>query len=269
MSTKPRRVLLLGVLLAAFLVAAPPLEAHELVPKALLEYLEANPDATPQELREFAAQSSPLFAAKFKNAEELLRIVRNQNTSFFDNARNFLTLGIEHILSGPDHVLFVLALLLAFRTYRDILRLTGTFTLAHSITLVLAGFDILRLSSAIVEPMIAFSIGYVALSTTFFSASRFTLLAKEKVAAVFFFGLFHGLGFAGLLKELSIPRENFISSLLSFNLGIEFGQLVIVALAMPLILAARRRPWYPRVINVAGLTLGFVGIVWGIYRIVG
>lgn len=265
---RPRHLVVAGVMLAALLIVAAPAEGHELVPKALLEYLETNPDATPQELQEFAAQESPLFAAKFKNAEELLRIVRNQKTTFFDNARNFLTLGVEHILSGPDHILFVLALLLAFRTYRDILRLTGTFTLAHSITLVLAGLDILRLTSSIVEPVIAFSIGYVALSTTLFSESRFHLLAKEKIAAVFFFGLFHGLGFAGLLRDLSIPRENFISSLLSFNLGIEIGQLIIVAAAMPVILAVRHTPWYPRAIKAAGLVLGVIGISWGAYRII-
>ena len=152
---------------------------------------------------------------------------------------------------------------------QDIFKLTSTFTVAHSITLVLAGASIVRVSPRIVEPLIAFSIAFVALTTVFLGRTRFAILAREKLATVFFFGLFHGLGFAGLLGELGIPRERFLSSLFSFNIGIEIGQLVIVLIAVPAIYAVREKLWYPAVNKSAALLLGAVGIVWGVVRIVG
>ncbi len=243
--------------------------AHELIPKQLKEYLQTNPNATPEEIKAFADNQAPEFSEKFKDGEAIISIIQNQNTTFFDNIIDFLKLGVHHILSGADHILFVLSLLLVFVSWKEILKLTGTFTIAHSITLILAGTGILTLSSQIVEPFIAFSIAYVAITTVFFKGKKFVGDARAKVAMVFFFGLFHGLGFAGLLQEIEIPQDKFITSLLSFNLGIEAGQVFIVLLAFPFIYFFRNKQWYSVLIKILAIVIAILGIVWGIQRIIG
>ena len=242
-------------------------EAHELIPRELQEYIQTHPEATPDEIQQFAYSQSPEFANKFQNWAEILKIVRDRNTSFIDNMFDFFRIGIWHILSGPDHILFVLSLLLVFVSWRDILRLTTTFTIAHSITLILAGTWLLVLSSTIVEPMIALSIAYVAFTSVFLWDNLFLWGSRSKIVAIFFFGLFHGLGFAGLLREINIPSDKFISSLLAFNLGIEWWQLVIVWLAFPIIYIFRHKAWYPRCMQVFSILIIVVAIYWFIERI--
>ncbi len=243
--------------------------AHELIPKAIQQFIIDHPNASPEEIQTFAKAETPQFASQFKNIDDLMKIVRNQQTSWWDNAWDFIKLGVKHILGGTDHILFVLSLLLAFNTWKDIFKLTSTFTVAHSITLVLAGLSILTLPSRIVEPTIAFSIAFVALSTVLLQHSKYAQWIHKKLFVVFFFGLFHGLGFAGLLQELRIPSEKFALSLFSFNVGIEIGQLTIVVIAVPLILLAKRYRWFPRANTLAGITLGIIGLVWGVQRMIG
>lgn len=243
------------------------IEAHELIPKELKTYLEEHPNATDQEIVEFANEQSPEFTQKFQDAAAIIKIARNQNTSFFDNMLDFFKLGIKHILSGPDHILFVLSLLLVFISWKEIMKLTTTFTVAHSITLILAGTGLLTLSSRIVEPIIALSIAYVAITSVFLKGTLFFGEHKGKIAAVFFFGLFHGLGFAGLLKEIKIPSDKFVSSLLAFNLGIEGGQLLIVLAAFPFIYFFRSKPWYPNTIKVFTIIIALIAIFWFIQRV--
>ncbi len=187
--------------------------AHDLIPKELEVYIQEHPNATGDEVKAFADSQSPDFAKKFKDGAEIVNIVRNRDTNFLDNMWDFLKIGVGHILSGPDHILFVLSLLLVFVGIRDILRLTATFTVAHSITLVLSGLGILTVSPRISEPLIALSIAYVALTSVFLHDNKYVGQQRGKVISVFFFGLFHGLGFAGLLKEIQIPADKFISSL--------------------------------------------------------
>ena len=242
--------------------------AHDLIPQKLKVYIQEHQNATPEEIKQFADEQTPEFAQKFRDGAEIVNMARNVKTSFFDNMFDFLKLGIIHILSGPDHVLFVLSLLLVFATWRDILKLTATFTVAHSITLILAGTGLLTLTPRIVEPMIALSIAYVAISTVFFSGKMFIGENRGKMAAVFFFGLFHGLGFAGLLKEIQVPQDKFASSLLSFNLGIEAGQLIIISLAFPLIFLFRKKKWYANVIKCIALLIAGVALLWFVQRIV-
>lgn len=241
--------------------------AHELLPKEIQDYITTHPNATVEELQAFMNEKTPQFASKYKTAEQVLQLLQNQNTSVFDNAGDFIKLGVGHILSGADHILFVLSLLLVFLGIRQMLRLTITFTIAHSITLVLAGTGILVLSPRIVEPFIAFSIAYTALTSVFLKKYRFFSDPKNKIGAVFFFGLFHGLGFAGLLKEIRIPEDKFLSSLLSFNVGIELGQILIVTLALPFIYFGYKKAWYPREVQILAVLMGGVGMTWGIQRI--
>jgi hydrogenase/urease accessory protein HupE len=265
---KIKKVVLVCMFLICVMGAIPHAsQAHELLPKALLEYVDAHPDATSEQIEAFVREQTPEFAEKYKDKEKILDIIRDRKTSFWDNMYDFTKIGIHHILSGLDHILFVISLILVFISIREVLRLTFTFTLAHSITLVLAGTGLLVLSSRIVEPMIALSISFVAITSVFFAHKKWIGGTRAKVAMVFGFGLFHGLGFAGLLQEIHVPQEKFVSSLLAFNIGIEIGQLMIVCLALPLIYLARNKSWYPYLIKTLSIVIGILGIVWATQRV--
>lgn len=263
-----KRIVLVVLMLALgfFLLNPPPASAHELLPKNVVEYIKDNPDASPEQIRSYIEGNAPEFSDKIKSQQDLIRIV-NQKTNFFDNAFDFLKVGVKHILSGPDHILFVLSLLLVFKGIRNILLYTGTFTIAHSLTLILAGSGILTLSSRVVEPVIALSIAVVALSSVFLRGNKYFGDIRYKLGIIFFFGLFHGLGFAGLLQEIQVPQDKFISSLLSFNIGIEIGQLIIVGLALPFIYLLRGKPWYPILVKVIAVAVAVVAIFWFFQRL--
>ena len=142
----------------------------------------------------------------------------------------FLILGIEHILTGYDHLLFLFGLLIIGIGFRDAALIITSFTIAHSITLALATYDLIRLPSNIVEPLIALSIVYVGIEN---------ILKKEvryRWALTFAFGLIHGLGFASVLRDLGIgDRAGDGWMVLLFNLGVELGQLGIACVALPII----------------------------------
>ena len=243
--------------------------AHELLPKEIVEYLNNNPNATPEELLNFANTQSGEIAKTLqsRSTQEILSIINNTEVHFWDNAFDFSKLGVRHILSGPDHILFVLTLLLVFSSISEIVRLITAFTVAHSITLILAGTGILVLAPDMVEPLIALSIAVMALSTVFLR--KFTLMENpwSKIAIVFFFGLFHGLGFAGLLEEIAIPKNNFISSLFAFNVGIEAGQLFIIGAALPVIFYVRNYKWYPSAIKIIAVIISVIAFYWFIERL--
>ena len=139
------------------------INAHELLPQNVLQFIEKNPEASVEELQIFISENAPSLVKSTQSKSDIDLLLGNQETTFWDNSFDFFKLGIEHILSGPDHILFVISLLLAVISLKEILQLTGTFTIAHSITLILAGAGILTLPSRIVEPIVAFSISYVAL----------------------------------------------------------------------------------------------------------
>ncbi|HSH55777.1 MAG TPA: HupE/UreJ family protein [Candidatus Limnocylindrales bacterium] len=244
-------------------------KAHELIPKEVLEYVQNNPDATPEEIENFTRQNAPEFSENTKGGEDIIRIAQDQDASLLDNSLDFIQLGIQHILSGPDHILFVLTLLLAFISIGKTLKLVTAFTLAHSITLILAGASILTLSSQIVEPLIALSISIMAVTTVFFRNNKYVGTIQAKAGIVFFFGLFHGLGFAGLLQEIQVPSDKFLSSLIAFNIGIEIGQIIIIMLALPFILLFKNKPWYNRLIQIFAGTIAAIGIVWALQRAFG
>ena len=262
-----KTILVLTVLM--LLGSASPVYAHDLLPKPVVEYLKAHPQATPDEIQAYAQTLDPEMAAKFSNTSDIIRIVRNQQTSIWDNALDFFRLGVGHILSGPDHILFVLSMLLVFVSVAELLQLTSTFTVAHSITLLLAGAGILTLSPKITEPLIALSIACMALLTVFGKGSRIHVDGVRKLGIVFFFGLFHGLGFAGLLREIDVPADKFLSSLFAFNVGIEAGQLIIIACALPFIFGFRKAWWYPRAIQVIAVCISLLALFWVAQRVFG
>src|SRR6185369_628571 len=171
-------------------------------------------------------------------------------------ARQYFALGYTHILpQGTDHILFVLGIFLLSARWRSILLQVSTFTIAHSITLGLTMYGVVSLPARIVEPMIALSIAYVALEN--FVTSE---LKPWRLALVFSFGLLHGMGFAGVLKALGLPRSEFLTALLTFNLGVEGGQLTVIGIACLCVIWFRHHNWYHRRIVVpASMVIAAIG----------
>ena len=175
---------------------------------------------------------------------------------------SFVAEGVHHILTGYDHILFLLCLLLPavvrrqggrwvpVATWRQalapVLGVVTLFTLAHSITLALAAFGLVSLSSSFIEPAIALTIMVAA------ADNIYPVFGRLRYAITFVFGLIHGFGFAGALREVSLPPLQFALALLKFNLGIEAGQLGIVVLVVPLLFAVRRWAGYRRVVLLGG-----------------
>ena len=155
----------------------------------------------------------------------------NQPTSTFVD---FLKLGVEHILTGYDHLLFLFSLLVVTRSFWPALKIITFFTIAHSITLALAGMNFVDIPSSIVEPLIAASIVYVGLENI---VRKDKVTTKQRCILTFCFGLVHGFGFAGVLREMDISslETGILVPLFSFNLGVELGQIAVAAIVLPLI----------------------------------
>ena len=150
-----------------------------------------------------------------------------ESMSKTDAAILYLQLGFKHIVPlGFDHILFVLSLFLLSPKLKPVLWQATAFTVAHSLTLGLAMFKVITPSPAIVEPIIALSIMYVALENIFSPS-----LKKSRIGIVFLFGLVHGMGFANALGSLGLPQNAYITSLIMFNVGVELGQLVVILAA--------------------------------------
>jgi hydrogenase/urease accessory protein HupE len=178
---------------------------------------------------------------------------------------SFMMLGIEHILTGFDHLCFLLALLLVAPRLRDVFTVITTFTVAHSLTLAAAALGAVSLSSSIVEPLIAASIAYVGLENLFLRGQP-----KYRLVVVFGFGLIHGLGFAsGLAERLpGVTGLAVVPPLLAFNAGVEFGQLVVAACLVPLIRLVRTKPNFSvRMQPACSLVIAIAGFVWLIQRV--
>jgi len=178
----------------------------------------------------------------------------------------YLVLGFEHILpKGLDHILFVVGLFLLSTRLRPLLWQVTAFTVAHSVTLALSMLGVVELPSRIVESLIALSIAYVAIENLFTAR-----LHAWRTALVFGFGLLHGLGFAGVLRELGLPPDDFVPALVSFNLGVELGQLSVVALAFVLVGRFRSSAWYRRAIVLpVSAAIALTGLYWAWERAVG
>jgi hydrogenase/urease accessory protein HupE len=180
-------------------------------------------------------------------------------------ARRYLALGFTHIVpGGMDHVLFVLGIYLLSGRARSVLWQVSAFTVAHSITLGLSMYGVVSVSPTVVEPLIALSIAYVAIENVFLSE-----LKSWRVALVFAFGLLHGLGFAGALRELGLPRSEFVTALLTFNAGVEAGQLAVIGTAFLLVgWYSAHRVWYrSRIVIPASVLIACTAVYWTIQRL--
>jgi hydrogenase/urease accessory protein HupE len=195
----------------------------------------------------------------------LALLVPSPRIDRFGTAWRYLTLGFTHIVpKGLDHMLFVLGIYLLSGRARSVLWQVSAFTIAHSITLGLSMYGVVAMSPRIVEPLIALSIAYVAVENIFLSE-----LKSWRVALVFAFGLLHGMGFAGALKELGLPRSEFVTALLTFNMGVEAGQLAVIGAAFMLVgWHCANYSWYrSRVVVPASSAIACTAVYWTIARL--
>lgn len=187
-------------------------------------------------------------------------------TSWFGTAWRYLALGFTHIVPhGLDHMLFVLGIYLLSRRAKAVLWQVSAFTVAHSITLGLSMYGLVSVPARIVEPLIAISIAYVAIENLFLSE-----LKSWRVALIFGFGLLHGMGFAGALQEVGLPRSEFATALLMFNVGVEAGQLAVIGAAFLLVgWHCANRDWYrSRVVVPASVLIACTAVYWTIERLI-
>lgn len=179
-------------------------------------------------------------------------------------ARAYTALGVEHILTGYDHLAFVLALLFLVGFNRRLLLTITAFTAAHSLTLAISALGLLTLRSPPVEATIALSIMLVAGEALH---TRTTLSKRWPALVAFLFGLVHGLGFAGALQEIGLPQQHLAVALLTFNVGVELGQLLVVAIAFAIYRALARQPQLGAARKPALYAIGSVAAYWSIARI--
>ena len=183
----------------------------------------------------------------------------------YETITNYIELGYKHILpKGTDHILFILGLFLFSTALRPLLWQITMFTIAHTITLGLAMNGIFDLPERVVQPLIALSIVYVGIENVF--SQR---LQKSRLILVFAFGLLHGLGFASMLADFGMPDNAFVTALISFNVGVELGQLSILLMTYLLIgFWFGQREWYKAlVINPASIVIALIAFYWFIDRL--
>ncbi|MGI9518317.1 MAG: HupE/UreJ family protein [Pirellulaceae bacterium] len=190
-------------------------------------------------------------------------------------AWTYFVLGVEHILLGIDHLLFVLALLLIVNDWWKLVKTITAFTIAHSITLVLATLGYVNVPGPPVEAIIALSIVFVAAEIVRGQHGKPGLTERWPWVVAFTFGLLHGLGFAGALSEVGLPQTSIPMALLTFNLGVEAGQLLFVAAMLAMYLGARwvlsqfQTEFPTWIVNVPAYAIGGIAAFWMVERVAG
>ncbi len=234
-------------------------------------------DLDPAHRGYFSVQDSRAFNAGVFRANERTVTFAVKQYRVLETVHEFIREGMHHILEGTDHLLFLLALLLpaalirkerewlprpGFRAaLKEVLKVVTAFTLAHSITLALGFFGLVRLPENWIESAIAASVFLAAWN------NLRPFLPGKAWAMAFGFGLVHGLGFAGALANLGLPRQGRGVALASFNVGVELGQVAIVLIVLPPLYLASRRAWYPRIVmGVGSLVIAFFAVLWFLER---
>lgn len=176
----------------------------------------------------------------------------------------YLTLGFEHILPlGIDHILFIVGLFLLSPSVNNVIWQATAFTVAHSITLILTMNEVIAPDTSVVEPIIALSIAFIAVENMLATG-----LKPWRLLVVFLFGLIHGMGFAGALSEYGLPQNLYYTSLISFNIGVELGQIAVIFLAWLFIGKwFRNKMWYrSRVVVPLSCCIAAIAMYWSIER---
>jgi hydrogenase/urease accessory protein HupE len=226
-------------------------------------------DKLPRGHRQFVSvrdQSEAIVTERlFDSASYRLDVRMSQTDSLpaLASIRDFVLLGIEHILTGYDHIAFLFGLLLVGLTFKEAAAIISSFTVAHSFTLALAALEIVRVSPAVVEPLIAASIVIVGLE----NLRKCNM--KRRCLLTFCFGLVHGFGFASVLQELRIGADaGAIVALFSFNSGVEIGQLAFAAVLLPMIWRLQRRERVAaRLVAACSILIAIFGSYWLIERL--
>jgi hydrogenase/urease accessory protein HupE len=185
------------------------------------------------------------------------------NQTLWHTAGEFVVWGMRHIFIGYDHIAFLLGLLLAARKLREMVKVVTSFTLAHSLTLLLSAMDVIHLRSGLTESLIAASIVYVAAENYFLKDDHYRWIIS------FAFGLIHGLGFSSVLRDRLQDLQSILVPVVSFNIGVELGQMVILLIALPVLILIRRGPdaatterhqWW--LIRVGSMPILLLGLFW-------
>lgn len=216
----------------------------------------------------FTTQNRVLFGSTLTKNDQQDSSKRSSG-GLFATIKQFVGLGVPHVLLGFDHVLFILAIHLIVRKWKDIFIVVTSFTIAHSITLILASLGFITVTSRVVEPFIAFTIVYTAVRNIIIMKQQRTeeQVLKERWVSAFGFGLIHGLGFAGALAAIEIPKAYFIPALLAFNVGVEIGQLIVIALFVSFLLFIKKRGWLLEVVYGLSGAITVIASIWMIQRI--
>jgi hydrogenase/urease accessory protein HupE len=201
----------------------------------------------------------------FNNNHTNLEYYTGSRQVTFAVVKKFIPGGVYHIFIGPDHILFIVGLLLMGGSMLRLLTIVTAFTIAHSVTLSLAALDVLDPPARLIEPAIALSIVYVGIDNLMVRKGGWD--ARAWIA--FFFGLVHGFGFAGVLREFGLPNRALGWSLFSFNLGVEIGQVcvVVVVASMLAALRSRNKELSERVATVGSVIVILAGTYWFIQRV--
>ncbi len=218
-----------------------------------------------------------LVSISFANGQDIQEILRPRSPSLVIRLTGagkvpvpaYLKLGIEHILTGFDHLSFVLGLLLLVRSRRTLIKTITAFTVAHSITLAAAALKWVHVNPSVIEALVAFSIVFVALELVRAYRGYYGLTARYPWLIAFTFGLLHGFAFAGSLAQIGLPEHNIPLSLLLFNVGVEVGQLLFVAVVLLVMSVLKRLPrrlpgWAPWIPPYA---IGGLASFWVIQRL--
>jgi len=218
-----------------------------------------------------------LVLVRLKNGDEEQRVLTPAQPSFAINAHTgasvpaYLTLGIGHILTGIDHLLFVFGLLLLSSGWKPLLRTVTAFTVAHSITLALTALKLISPNPQLIEAMVAYSILFLGVELIRKQRGIEGITQRQPWIVAFGFGLLHGAAFAGALKEIGLPEHNIPASLFLFNVGVEIGQLAFVALVAALLWALSRLRWpqaAPRLAwTTAAYAIGSFAMFWFLERL--
>ena len=218
-----------------------------------------------------------LVQVHLKSGDDAQQVLTPDQPAFAINAHAgaavpaYLFLGVKHILTGIDHLLFVFGLLLLSSGWRQLLRTVTAFTAAHSITLALTALKLISVNPALIEAMVAYSILFLAVELVRKQQGKNGLTLRQPWLVAFGFGLLHGAAFAGALKEIGLPENAIPLSLFLFNLGVEIGQLIFVALVGGLLWTLARVRWpasAPRLAwTAASYAIGSFAMSWFVERL--
>ncbi len=226
----------------------------------------------PVVIRQFEdiGKENMIFSTYLQPGEISVELSPQSESKISQTIIEYIILGVEHIVpKGLDHILFIFGVFFFAVKLKSLLWQVTMFTLAHSLTLILASLKLVFIPATIIEPLIALSIGYVAFENIFQRQNKFRSRTNAiRYAVIFFFGLIHGLGFAFVLDDIGLPTGQLIVSLLSFNIGVEIAQIGLVILSYIVMIWPSKQLWYRKTIQIpCSLVIGLIGIYWFFERV--